>query len=320
MKKEEITLPKVAGDLIKAHFSKIEERFLQLKDEETFLKECSFAMQICQSNSMLKKADALSVLECVINLAQTDLTLNPILKLSYLIPFREDDKIKCRIEPSYQGLMKLITDTGSARSISAAVVYSGDEFEVEGGTNPKIKHVLKFKSKEVFAVYSVATLSDGSRQFEVMTVADVEDIRANSEAYKFYLKKTEAQRSKTPCIWVDHFEEMAKKTVVKRLVKYLPKTDIFEKLGHAIKLDNQDFGATDSQIDMIDGLIMQAAISPEELQEIQIEIDNGMTRDQASELIGKLKALIPDAIESGNNYSRSDAQKKVSEKLNDPKS
>jgi len=318
--KKEITFPATANNLITAHFSKIKDRFLQLKDEETFIKESSFAMQICQSNSMLKTADAMSVLNCVINLAQTDLTLNPVLKLAYLIPYREGGAVKCRIEPSYQGLVKLVTDTGSARSIFAHPVFEGDEFEVSLGTGVEIIHRPKFKSKNLTHVYAVAILSDGSKQVEVMTLSDIKEIREMSESFKSYEKgKGNPANSWKSCIWVDHFEEMSKKTVIKRLVKYLPKTEMWSKLGHAIKLDNEDFGATDGQLQLIDSIIIEAAIGPEELERIQYQIDNGMTREEASELIGFLKANKIDPIEAGQNYGQTEVRDKVANKLNDPK-
>ena len=71
------------SNLVKKDFEVIEPRFLELSNRQTFVKECSFAMQIFKNNSYLNKATKESKLESVINLAQTGLTLNPVLKWAY---------------------------------------------------------------------------------------------------------------------------------------------------------------------------------------------------------------------------------------------
>ncbi len=325
---EKETALTVAHQLTTSSFNPIKERFLQLKSEENFIKEISFAMQIVQGNSMLKRADADSVLECVINLAQTDLSLNPVLKLAYLIPFnhKTGEKkggndvwiVKCRVEPSYQGLVKLVTDTGSAQSVYSHVVFEGDTFETSLGTSVEITHKPKYKSKTVTHVYAVGVLAQGFKQVQVMTLEEIEKIRDEmSESHKAF--KDEKKTFVNHSIWDDHFEEMAKKTVIKRLVKYLPKTNMWDKLGQAIKLDNMDYKATDAQINMIDGLIFGAQITPEQLEELNYEVSCGLTRDRASELINELTAAQGDPIEKGENYNPGDATDKVAEKLDDPK-
>jgi len=69
----------------------------------------------------------------------------------------------------------------------------------------------------------VAKLKDGGIQFEVMTRAEIEAVRAQSKAGK-----------SGP--WVTHFEEMAKKTVIRRLFKYLP---VSIEVQRAVSLDEQ---------------------------------------------------------------------------------
>jgi len=104
--------------LKKEHFNKIEPRFIELSDQKTFAKECSFAMQHFAKNDYLDKATIESKLQAVLNVAQVGLTLNPVLKLAYLVPRFENGAVKCFLEPSYQGLVKLITDTGSAKNVT----------------------------------------------------------------------------------------------------------------------------------------------------------------------------------------------------------
>ena len=94
-------------------FAKIQSNFLKLADEKTFQKEVSFAVQILNKNSYLAGTSKVSILQAIYNTALTGLTLNPVLKLAYLVPRAGE----CCLEPSYQGLIKLITDTGSATTV-----------------------------------------------------------------------------------------------------------------------------------------------------------------------------------------------------------
>lgn len=297
------------GNLIKKDFNIIEERFLQLSNPETFLREISFAMQMFKNNSYLNKATTESKLECVVNLAMTELTLNPVLKLAYLIPYSDHGTIKCRVEPSYQGMVKLVTDTGSAITVYAHVVYEGDVFKTTLGTSVGIVHEPAFKSTDITHIYAVAKLHDGTMQVEVMTLEQIDTIRDMSESWKSF----KAGKSRS-CIWDDHYPEMGKKTVTKRLIKYLPKTDRWEKLGNAIDLDNQDYGATDGQLDYIDGLLITANLSPEQLKAIEDEKVH-MNVDRAAELIEYLNNNQADPIESGTNYNQGDIQNKLKKEI-----
>jgi len=100
---------------LKDQFKLIEDRFVALTNADTFTKECSFALQHFGKNSYLNGSTTESKLQAVMNVAQVGLTLNPVLKLAYLVPRFSNGKVECFLEPSYQGLVKLVTDTGSAR-------------------------------------------------------------------------------------------------------------------------------------------------------------------------------------------------------------
>ena len=65
---------------------KVMERFVELTDKKTFDTELSFALQHINRNNQLKKATAASNIMAVLNVAQTGLSLNPMLKYAYLVP------------------------------------------------------------------------------------------------------------------------------------------------------------------------------------------------------------------------------------------
>lgn len=267
-------------------FSSIQTRFTELVDEKTFKKEVSFALQHLQKNPSLKKCDPNSLLSAVLNVAQVGLTLNPVLAEAYLVPRWTKNGHVVVLEPSYQGLSKLVTDTGSVKNISCYVVFKDDNFKVTLGTRVGIDHEPTFKSKEITHVYAVAELPDGTKTVEVMTIADCHDIREKSESYKAY----KAEKVKT-CVWIEWEQEMCRKACIKRLVKYLPKTERWEQVREVIALDNEDYDIDPSgkQAMYIGVLLENSILTSDEQVAIEKEMIDGMSAEHASKLIEKLK-------------------------------
>lgn len=242
-------------------FEPIKNRFLELSDKQTFDKECSFAIQHLQKNAYLAKSTPNSLLQAVLNIVQIGLTLNPVQKLAYLVPRYNNAQgvIECNLEPSYQGLVKLLTDSGSVTNVYAHLVYANDDFQQILGTENTIVHKPKLGNRgEIVGIYAVAILANGSKQVEVMDASEINEIRDSSESYKSF----KAGKSKS-CIWNDWYDEMARKTVIKRIVKYLPKSTTFETLAKAIDLANEDYTASDAQLNYIESLLLTSTIAEE---------------------------------------------------------
>ena len=126
----------------------------------------------------------------------------------YLVPF----KGKVIFIPGYRGLISLARRSGQIISIEARVVHEKDEFSCCLGLDPDLKHTPTWEETDpgpLRLVYAVAKLKDGGVQFEIMSRGQIEQVRAKSQAGNF-----------GP--WVDNYEEMSKKTVIRRLFKYLP--------------------------------------------------------------------------------------------------
>lgn len=144
---------------------------------------------------------------------------------AYLVPFdkwKRDDKGKwvvvgteIQLIIGYRGMIELARRSGQIESLYAVEVYSGEPFEVTLGLDNTIKHSRVFDGSvsmtpdNVLAVYAVAKLKGGEVQFDVMTRAQVEAIRARS-------------KSKDDGPWKTDWVEMGKKTVLRRLFKMLP--------------------------------------------------------------------------------------------------
>lgn len=160
---------------------------------------------------LLWEADPLTFVGSCMGLAQLGLELGP-LGHAYLLPFRNGKTggVDCNLIIGYKGQIDLARRSGQIISLTAHVVYSKDTFKYAYGLNEVLEHLPALTNRgEMIAVYAVAKLVGGGHQFEVMSVEDVEKIRAKSKAGNF-----------EP--WKDSFEEMAKKTAIRRLFKYLP--------------------------------------------------------------------------------------------------
>lgn len=158
-----------------------------------------------------------SVVKSVLQAAELGLEPGSSLGEFYLVPFRNSKTGQREAQgiPGYRGLIALARRTGEISNLYAEAVYKGDEFECELGLEPKLVHKPDYDNenredpKNLTFVYAVARFKDGSYQFVVMSRKQVEAIRRRSKA-----------GSDGP--WVTDFEEMAKKTVIRRLAKYLP--------------------------------------------------------------------------------------------------
>lgn len=148
-----------------------------------------------------------SVYTAVSKAAQLGLEVNNGLGSAYLVPYGKD----CQLIIGYKGMIDLARRSGEIHSIEARVVHEKDEFELEYGFHPKLAHrpCMTGDAGPPILVYAVAHLKGGAPQVEVMTLAQVEAVR-------------KASRAGGSGPWVDHWEQMARKTVIRRLFNYLP--------------------------------------------------------------------------------------------------
>lgn len=164
----------------------------------------------------LTQCDRTSLFGAVMQCAQ--LGLEPgVLGEAYIVPF----KGRAQLIPGYQGLVKLAYQSGEVRSIWAYSVRERDTFEVELGTEQKVRHIpLKRPNGfpapdeergEIVGVYAGAELVTGGKVVTMMTIEEIQRVRSRSAA-----------GNAGP--WVTDFEQMALKTVIRRLFKWLPRS------------------------------------------------------------------------------------------------
>lgn len=181
------------------------------------------AMTELRKTPKLQECDPLSFIAAIMQASQ--LGLEPgILGSCYLIPFNNNQtgKVECTFMPGYRGFLDLARRSGQIVSLVARAVYQNDEFSYEFGLKEDLTHKPAMNDRgELVAVYAVAILKDGGHQFDVMSKKDVDLIKNQS-------------KSKNNGPWVTHYEEMAKKTVLRKLFKWLPCSVEMQK---AVSLD-----------------------------------------------------------------------------------
>ena len=133
--------------------------------------------------------------------------MDGLLGQAYLIPY--GNQIQLII--GYRGLIDLARRSGDLTSLIAHSIHENDTFSFDFGTCELPHHTFSLQQPrgEVIAFYAIARFKDGSYHFDLMTKGEVDAIRSRSKA-----------GNSGP--WVTDYEEMGKKTVIRRIAKYLP--------------------------------------------------------------------------------------------------
>lgn len=140
--------------------------------------------------------------------------------------------------PMMRGLLKLAYQSGAVSSISVQLVCEADEFEYLVGDDERITHRIDFREDRGtwFAVYGIAKLATGEVIREVMTRRQVLAIRDRSDAWKAFKA---GKIKSTP--WGTDEEEMARKTLFRRLSKYIPSSADRNAFHSAVERIDEDY-------------------------------------------------------------------------------
>lgn len=183
------------------------------------------ALTAIQNNPDLMNADRRSLFGACVRLAQDGLL--PDGREAALVIFNTKDRSTggwtkaVQAMPMIAGVLKKVRQSGEVAKVSAQVVYENDHFVVRYGFDEDVEHnppaLDKPRGKPIGA-YATAVLKDGSQLLEVMSLEEINKVRNVS-------------RSKDKGPWVDWWDEMARKTVMRRLAKRLPmSTDLEEQI------------------------------------------------------------------------------------------
>jgi len=215
-------------------------------------------LTVAGQNPDLLSADRRSLLGACIKCAQDGLV--PDGREAALVLFGG----KVQYMPMLAGLLKRARNSGEISNVSAHVVYSADEFTIEYGDDERLVHKpsLAAERGKPVGAYAIARLKDGSIVREWMTIADLEKVRNVS-------------RAKNAGPWRDWTDEMYRKTVLRRLSKWLP-TDAEDSKArslHDVASRDDELGAPGGDADaapFIDGFAEEA--TPSRLDALEGEI------------------------------------------------
>lgn len=183
------------------------------------------------TNQALAQCTPKSFLGAMMSAAQLGVEPNTPLGQAYILPYKNHGVLEAQFQLGYKGLIDLAYRSGEVEVVQAHIVYENDTFECEYGLEPKLTHVPADKDRgEPVKVYAVFKTKSGGYGFEVMSM---EDVRLHASKYsKAY------GSSFSP--WKTNFEEMAKKTVLKRVLKYAPlKSDFVRGISQDGSIKNE---------------------------------------------------------------------------------
>lgn len=169
----------------------------------------------------LAQCEPMSFLGALMQCAALGLEPNTVLGHAYMIPFENRKKgvTEVQVVVGYKGLIDLARRSGHITSLSANIHFSDDEmWEYEEGTEARLRHRPGPQRGDKLAAYAIAKFKDGGHAYVVLPWAKVMEIRDSSQGYQ--TAKRFGKLNDTP--WVKHEDEMAKKTAIRALAKYLP--------------------------------------------------------------------------------------------------
>lgn len=198
------------AELIKVMKPEIERALPEVITPERFTR---MALSALNTTPKLAECSQMSFLSALMNAAQLGLEPNTPLGQAYLIPYKNKSGLECQFQIGYKGLLDLAYRNPEMQIVQAHEVYENDEFDYELGMNPKLVHKPILGDRgELRLFYGMFRLTNGGFGFEVMSKTAVESYaREYSQSY---------DSSFSP--WQKNFIDMAKKTVIKKALKYAP--------------------------------------------------------------------------------------------------
>lgn len=178
------------------------------------------AVSALSTTPKLQNCEPMTFIGAMMTAAQLGLEPNTPLGQAYLIPFwnGKTKRTECQFQLGYKGMIDLAYRSGQISSIQAHVVHENDKFEYSYGLEPTLNHVPAMGERGApVSVYAVFKTKDGGFGFKVMSWTEV-----MQHGQKF-------SKSFGNGPWQTNPEEMAKKTVLKAVLKYAPLSSDFVK-------------------------------------------------------------------------------------------
>lgn len=259
-------------------------------NDVNFQAEANYAIQLLYANSFaagIAQKNPTSVQNALRNASAIGISLNPASKHAYLVP---RSGAIC-LDISYMGLLHLAQSTGSIEWGQAKLVYASDNYVNQGiDKAPKHEYPAFGQRGAIVGAYCTVKTSTGAYLTEEMSIDQINQVKARSES---------AKRNSGP--WVTDFEEMCRKTVVKRASKYWPKVD---RLNEAVNYLNTDGGEGITK----DEVVRDVSPITQESEAFLTEHYHSLDHDKQVKMLDWLRI---DNIESLCNLTEEHAQQRI---------
>jgi len=271
-------------------------------------------IQAVTKNPDLASCTPASVIQSVLEAAAMGLEPTGSAGGAHLVPYNvnvarrgEPDRWEKRAQliPDFRGVVAMVTrpapdgTPSDVLSVESRLVKEGDDFAITYGSGETtVTHVPSLSAtrsaKPTTHVYAVARLRSGGAITDVMDRAEVERIRNRGKG-----------RKSSP--WDTDWDEMARKTLARRICKWLPKST---ELAMALSVsDSADANKQDLTIeDAIAGTFTPISDEPEKNDGGTLSMDFYIVYLRESKDLADLQSRWKQAIEA---YASADAEMPV---------
>ena len=208
-----------------------QDKFLTvMADPEKFNRLRNLFESQISKNPKLATCSPASLMGTLKQLAAYDIDLSAP-DVAYLIPYGNE----CTLQISYLGLIQISMKKGAVKKIYSEVVFDSDEFEIDLSAQEIKKHKPGVERKNIVGVYAVALLANNEQVIAYMAKNQIDEAK---------------NRAKTQQFW-KHYESMARKTIIKKVLKLIPKTNLSDVDKPAVEIGKRDFNL-DSSVEILE--------------------------------------------------------------------
>lgn len=249
------------------------------------------AMTAIQTTPKLLDCDRQSLYSAVMKAAQLGLEPDGILGQAYLIPYGK----QVQFIPGYKGLIDLARRSGEVSNIIAKEVCEKDKFSITWQQQPPFVHEQQPSGDrgKVIGFWALANFKDGGFHWDYMTVEEVQAIRNGSSGWQSAVKYGKQKDSP----WEKNFVEMGKKTVIRRIAKFLPMSvqraaayDELQEAGKPVNLTDMGDIVIENDDKTIEGSVVteETEASKSKLDEFADAGDANDRKDRLDDYLGDI--------------------------------
>lgn len=245
--------------------SKFQEALPKIVNVDKYLRIIYNALN---ANPDLQKCTLYSFMSCVLSAATLGLEINNATGEAYIIPYKKFNKetrkfyYLAQLQIGYRGLIRLAYNSQMVKDIFASEVCENDLFKCVYGSNRTIYHEINYKKNRgtIQGYYADVRLNNGGELFYYMTANEMESYRNKNSP--------QSNTSWTP--WKSHYTEMAKKTVLRKVLKLIPLNNM---LAQGIGIDNM-IGSENNTMKYADAKPEEEPLLDKKPQNKNVTIDN----------------------------------------------